>query len=506
MLKTKLILLPVLALIITGLSLYINTYNVDLDLSSTSMLPTSTTSEYAQQLGAVSTYGPELYESLFDTSIYHEIRIEMTDKAFGGMREDMLELAKTDERMRTGNYQAANVSIRIGNQWYFIDNVGIRTKGNTTRKIPEFGGFLNKFHFKLKFDETFNLDPDDPETIRLAQRDFVGLGSLNVKWQLDQDPSYVRELVGYSLLGDAGVMTSKASLCKVVYIVDGVERNYGVYTMIEPIDKAFLTKRFGSNGNDGDLYKCLWQNYGPATLEPIKIKQSVGSKDWLRNYRPSYDLQTNIDTSQHELFLSFIEQLNTLEGQAFEDYITEFFDVDMFLRYQAMGVLIGMPDDYWAMGNNYFLYFEPGGYARFIPYDYDHGFGGGWNADPWGYKGIVNADLLQWYNLNAVYTDYKHDHPLVTKILANEKFQKMYLNYIKTYTNSEEPLFTFDYYKNAYDQAKALYGSHVINDIQRQERMKADVTMESYYFISKLRSVNKQLVEHGLLKKEDIND
>ncbi len=51
--------------------------------------------------------------------------------------------------------------------------------------------------------------------------------------------------------------------------IGGIPVNFGLYLGLEEIDKPFLRRRLGSLDNDGDLYKCLWLNEGPATLEPV---------------------------------------------------------------------------------------------------------------------------------------------------------------------------------------------------------------------------------------------
>jgi len=172
-------------------------------------------------------------------------------------------------------------------------------------------------------------------------------------------------------MNKAGVYTSRTGSTRLTITIDGEEHYFGIYTLIETVDQSFLTKRYGNANDNGNLYKCLWGNSGPATLEPVDEKftgnpifpeeRVIGVKDWETHYRPTYDLKTNEDIEDHTELLKFIDNINTLSGVELKDYLDVNFEVDRFLRYQAMNMLIGKWDDYWAMGNNYYLYFNNGG-------------------------------------------------------------------------------------------------------------------------------------------------
>ena len=436
-------------------------------------------------------HGPELYNGLFDNNLFHEVKIVMTKDSFDGLSEDMLAYKLKDERMRVGSYQKADVYFLLGDEWFLVDQVGIRTRGNTSRTLPEERGQLNKFHFKLKFDETFDYDKEDQEAALLENRTFAGLTALNFKWDRFTDSTYVRELTAYEMLKEAGVTAPNASMVHVIFEINNEVIDYGMYTMVEPIDKAFIEKRFGKANDGGDLYKCLWQDYGPATLEPITDMKAVGVKAWLTGYRPAYDLKTNESHSPHEALLRFINDLITLEGKDFETFLQNRFDTDSFLRYQALAVLIGMPDDYWAMGNNYYLYFDETGMCHFIPFDYDSGFGGGWGAEPWGYEGIATADILKWYNLNREFTGQDHFHPLIDKLLKLPEYQRLYLSYMDQYVNGDTPIFTYENYKKNLQQFNEMYGDYVDNDIYGD--MPFGAGNEACYFEEKQNSVRSQL-------------
>ena len=68
---------------------------------------------------------------------------------------------------------------------------------------------------------------------------------MNLKW-LKDDATYVREMYCYDLFRRFGVWTGiDNTYCKLYLHVEGdsKETYYGVYEMLEPIDKQYLKRR-----------------------------------------------------------------------------------------------------------------------------------------------------------------------------------------------------------------------------------------------------------------------
>ncbi len=260
-----------------------------------------------------------------------------------------------------------------------LDSIGLRLRGNTSRRRPEGNpGDLHNaadpnwhhVHFALDFSKN-----------RADQR-FKGLNKLNLKWFKD-DPNYCREIYSYDLFARYGCWNApRASYCKLTVKVKGDAKPayYGVYAMIENIDEDFLTKNQDKWGSGiGFLWKGGWA--GTNATFTTSSAQSIGVEDV--NIDPSlsvyyaYDLKTRKDelpAAQAEL-TQFITDLNTKTGTAFQTWIAQKMDVPLFLKTYATHVMLGMWDDYWVNGNNFYFYFAPNGKAYFIPYDYDNTLG-----------------------------------------------------------------------------------------------------------------------------------
>ena len=57
-------------------------------------------------------------------------------------------------------------------------------------------------------------------------------------------------------------------------------------------------------------------------------------------------------------FQDFITKLNTLQGEQFYNWIQKVCDVKMLMKTYAVTVTVGMWDDHWNNGNNFYLNFN----------------------------------------------------------------------------------------------------------------------------------------------------
>jgi spore coat protein CotH len=432
------------------------------------------------------------YADLFDNSKVHHFKIVMSKEEYDGLANDMLDYQGTDGSMRTGNYRKADLYYSDDNGEIFVDEVGIRTKGNMSRILPVDEAGLHRFHFKIKFDETFDIQEGSAEYEVRNNRSFGGVSELNFKINDGTDPTNIREIFAYDLINDFGVTAPKASMATLTFVIDGVEHNFGVVRYIESVDKNFLAERFGKKMNDGNLYKCLWQNYGPASLMPLKREAEIGVKDWTLNYRPTYDLKTNKEEKNYQDLKDFITSLNTLEADELKTYLDKSFSVDRFLKAQALDVVLGEIDGYWSMGNNYYLYFNEDGITEWIPFDYEHVLAAGWDSDPyWSYEGIATSDIYQWNNLNAQMYDKNSTHPLMDKLLQIDTYKSKYEEYLRALIDPANNYFTYTRFMDLYNQLYQLYGSSVDNEMK--EGNVWSLGNEQWYFNTKTDSVAKQL-------------
>ena len=312
------------------------------------------------------------------------------------------------------------------------EDIGMRLRGNTSRIRPQQGDNYYQAHFKIDFEEW--IEDDTIEEGKLA-----GCMKGIILKRFKDDPTYVREVFGYNFFRNNGIWTApRAGYTRLFINIEEengetTELNYGVYAMIEEINKQFLKERseitpqIGTkfNGNKGNLWKCCWQSSNGASMATdFDAWRSFGVEeiflDEAKSMRYDYDLKTNKDDliSARDEFIDFIYKLNDLStAEEIMAFYEKRMDVGLFLKTYACNVLLGMDDDYWNNKNNYYFYFDKKGKCYFIPYDYDNILGTNCfddtatkNPIAWGRDG-VNA-------------------PLIEKLLSVPEYKKMYVDYL----------------------------------------------------------------------------
>ena len=113
--------------------------------------------------------------------------------------------------------------------------------------------------------------------------------------------------------------------------------------------------------------------------------------------------------------------------------------------------MLGMWDDYWVNGNNFYFYFAGNGKAYFIPYDYDNTLG---TSQIIGNSGTQNP--LTWGNMSQ--------SPLITKILDIPEYKTLYKNYISELIDPTNDLFAGDRSKIRILKWQNKISSYVSND------------------------------------------
>ena len=229
-----------------------------------------------------------------------------------------------------------------------VKNVGIRYKGNGT--FVE-GYKRGKLSFKIDFGEY-----DD-------SLQYHGLNKINLHSNVT-DPSLLREPLSYEMFRAAGVPCSGVGYARVTVAVPGevAWETHQVYSVVEQIDKGFLKRRLGSD--EGLLLK-------PSTF---RIFPHFGD-DWER-YEKAYVAKTSATPEQKRRLIEFSRLLHYADDAAFADQIESYVDLDQFLRFLAVNVLLSNLDSFLGSVQNYYVYLNPiTDKFQFFPWDMDHSFG-----------------------------------------------------------------------------------------------------------------------------------
>ena len=342
-----------------------------------------------------------------------------------------------------------------------IDSIGLRLKGNTSRRRPEGwgGGWLHQtdnadwhhVHFGINLRKYVK---DDEHTIQ-------GVRKLHLKWFKD-DPMMVREVYCYDLFRRFGIWTAADdTYCRLWIHVDCDKEPayYGVYEMIEPVDENFLKRRkdeahFGTA--KGNLWKCKYVN-GMANLANPYNADYWYDDDSDENH--TYTLQTNtkrFDNAKAQL-TDFMLKLNGKGDESFYQWIHEVCDVDLLLKTYAMSVALGQWDDYWNNGNNYYLYFTTEDLYDYkfylIPYDYDNTLGTTNNCG-------VQTDAGRHDPTNWGLSEHK----LIKRLMDFDDLRAKYVAYLKEIVAEESRLLHYDASKPRIEAWHDMIRDYVEND------------------------------------------
>jgi len=306
-------------------------------------------------------------DDLFDPGVLHDLELTMKQGDWETLQAYYL----------SDTYYPADMKWRE----VVIPQVGVRSRGSGSRnpKKPglkvDFGQYLDQTAFGLK-------------SIVLANA--------------IQDPSMVAQRLGLGMFAKMGMPASRVVHARVF-----VNREYiGLYELIEPVDKTFLARAFGtdSNGkteNGGYLYEYHWKSDYPWDY--------LGPN--LNVYAELFEPKTHESDAPvplYGLLETLFKRLNESSDNQFEREVGQLLDLEQFVRHIAVENFIAEHDGflgYWGPNNFYLYRFQGRTLSQLLPWDKDHAL---WAKD---------YDILQGVN----------DNILARRVLSLPKYFRLYL-------------------------------------------------------------------------------
>ncbi|MEE0200335.1 MAG: CotH kinase family protein [Muricomes sp.] len=283
-----------------------------------------------KSLGLIPASAAPGYETrLFDDTRVHTVDIIM---------EDWMEFLET-----AGKEEYSSCTIVIDGEEF--SNVGLRVKGNNSRRLTEKYN-LDRYSLKIEFDH-------------YTAGSYYGLD----KFSLDasfQDNTYMKTWITYDMMEYMDVPTP---LCSYTWVrVNNEDR--GLFLAIEEPEEAFAKRNFGADY--GQLYKPDYRSLNAENAD-VALRYTDDEFDSYDNIfrNAKFDI-TDADKTR------LIESLKALStGENLESAI----NVDEVLRYFTVQVFVVNLDSYLGRtGHNYFLY-EKEGILSILPWDYNLAFG-----------------------------------------------------------------------------------------------------------------------------------
>lgn len=428
------------------------------------------------------------FEDLFNLGNKISIKAYVRDSELNKLSDDQ----KTGGKVQTYR-RCDKVVITMKNYdktftWEF-ENVGIRQKGNTSRKSIWGENGLNLNHFKLAFDETFS-DTSNYDAgyvskygnLTYEDREFLNsLSGVDVKWNKNYDQTHIKEVYSSYLYQASGIISSHIGLAEFSIVNNGKEHSMGLCTLYEPASKSLIKRSlknenktylnmgtwdeekagaYGVEGkNYGDYYECGWgsgsgESKSGADWSSESIQGNrIGIGDQAGKNIPAYERKTCTTVEYDSPLLKNL--INTTNYGSYEQ-IEQVMDLEQFAIKEAITYYIGNPDGMRYNYNNYMIYIRrTDGKATIIPIDNDRCFG---ITRDWGMTDkMKNESPLSTKDING---DTIRNKLFSKTILSssNNPSKDKYIEAVLAIRNS-------DWVKNTtfnsfYNKAKSTYSNH----------------------------------------------
>ena len=298
-----------------------------------------------------------------------------------------------------------------------FDSVGVRYKGNSSYSPNR---VKNPFNIKLDYV--------------ISDQELDGYGTLKLSNGF-KDPSFVRETLGYEIARKylPGSFSNYANI-----YVNGTY--LGLYTNNQDVDKYFMRTHFSGDEN------------ARIKGEISRMVSGQGVWNWLgtdsTEYFNLYSLESDFGWAD---LISFLDTLNN-----HNEYVEEVLNVDRLLWMIAFDILVVNLDGPVNMPQNYYLYKDDASRFNIIPWDLNETFGGFNHV-----SGGPPLNLYQMQHLDPFFNSTNPNYPIISKILNNPLYKRMYVAHIKTML---EELFNNDWYVNRALEIQDIIDTYVQAD------------------------------------------
>ena len=413
----------------------------------------------------------QLYFSLWEPTTSISIKMDISPYELAKISEGFKEYSHNSTKADT--YRKCNLTITVNGIDYYYEEVGVRMRGNTSRRefTNDQGEMYAYVHFRFDLSETFDGEEyaegawgndiyhdwsnDEAGREQRKDRTFATMEKFYYKWNKNYDNTYIREVYANKMFQAYGILAPHITLTQLSVTHKGQMENLGVGGLYEVIDKNFIKRYLDKENKGGDLYKCTY-TIGKADLVDVAGKYGIETA----TQRYTYDLKTNNDREDpdyhHNAHLKALANMlatNKNDSQ-FVTNLEALVDMDYFARFEAVNYLLGNPDCIRNNANNYYLYFTPDCKAIFIPYDYDRCLGINKDWNPSG-DGMISATPYTTNNPNGGVSN-----PLYLKTILSggiSKYQNMYKQRLQEVLDGN--WFTYDHFVTYYNRYSSIYSS-----------------------------------------------
>lgn len=327
-----------------------------------------------------------------------------------GVQEIRIELPYSNWDFKLDSIKKKNPDARVAGSTTIngirFDSTGVRFKGNssyfrtrneTYKKLP----FNIKLDYKLKNQKM----PGGHTSVKLSNA-FL-------------DPSFIRDPLAYEMIRKY----MPAPQCNFAKVFVN-NKFFGLYVNTESIDANFLEKHFGTT--TGHIIKCDPDNWQRVRSQTGCPKGENASLTYLNDNQGCYDAFYEVDDpAAWRPLLNLIKVLNKTPEK-----IETVLDVDQALWMLAINNATVNLDSYnGSLSHNYYLWADTTGVCHPLIWDLNMAFGG-WRRN-FSFEEMKDQELVQYHPLTEINNAKR---PLISKLLRNPLYQKVYLAHFKTVT------------------------------------------------------------------------
>jgi CotH protein len=275
-------------------------------------------------------------DELFDPSVLNDVRLTMKADDWQTLKDHYLE-----DTYYRADFQWRGTTVPI---------VGVRSRGTGSRNPHKPG-------LKIAFDQYLDQKPFGLKSIVMANA--------------IQDPAMLKQRLGLLMYARMGLPSPR-----VVHARLFVNDEYiGLYELIEPIDKPFLARVYGTDAagkveNGGYLYEYHWK----ADYAWDYLGSDLGI--YAELFEPKTH-ESDPPAILYQPFAQLFRDLNDAPDSLFERTLADTIDLPQFVRFLAVENFIAEHDGflgYWSANNFYVYRFQGQRLMQFLPWDKDEAF------------------------------------------------------------------------------------------------------------------------------------
>lgn len=367
-------------------------------------------------------------QGLYDLDHIPEIKVQFQESNW----EELL-----DKMKAKGDKKRLTATVTIDGQVF--NEVGVRYKGNSSYNNPKSKGTKKlPFNMKANYKKKSQTFPGGYRTIKLSN--------------VFRDASYTREVLSYEIARKY-MPAPLANFAKLY--VNG--EYIGLYNNTQAVDKILLEEAYGES--KGPFFKCDPEYSILKKLQDRNCpKGDKASLMYLGEEKSCYVGWYELESKDNDHWMEFIQFVKNLNNST--SGFDNIMNVDAVLWMHAFNNILVNLDSYTGrLSHNYYLYKTPDGLFTPLVWDMNISLGG------FAYDGLKKGKLtheeLQRYSMFAHYKTKNNKRPLITNLLSDPFYRKVYVGHCKTIL---EENFANGYYLELANKVQNTIDSEVLND------------------------------------------